>query len=144
MCSFTFKKCQVTNEVSPQGVQRSVASICDKSFERRSIWRKNDFRPLSYIIEKDLILNHFLRTFRQTAPRSTQNERMTTRWYYMFGGSLNLTLYFPFTFYVCRSNTNFICSLGFAEQSVLIAAEGFLFILEVTAHLPRFAYPSCQ
>ena len=58
------------NEMGHGGVRRHVASICDRSFEPRSIWGKVNLGSISYIdIEKVFIQNQAFKIgLGQTAP----------------------------------------------------------------------------
>ena len=75
------------------GVRRSVASICDRSFDLISILGKIDFEPKSYIGTKKVFSrNRFLKIdLSQTAP--PKMTAMTIGWFQVFGETIDLTLF---------------------------------------------------
>ena len=67
---FYIKKGKMNGKEHAGGVRRSVASICDRSFDLISILGKIDFEPNSYIGTKMILSrNLFLKiAFSQAAP----------------------------------------------------------------------------
>ena len=80
------------------GIRRSVALICDRSFDLISILGKIDFGSNPYIGTKMIFFKNIFSKIDlgQTAP--PKMTAMTIGWYQVLCGNIDLTRFLPLTF----------------------------------------------